>query len=178
MNRAPSFIALGLLAVGSVFFTGCSNVVTSEVRNLSLQDVAKYSPAPKVVSAYEAIEGAKEYVRAHPGSDYQIGSGESMAPLYHDHAVIVTERPALDTLHTGQTVVFVNTDGIPVAHTLLSHTARGWVTMGLGNNQPDEGYLTDAAYVGVVVKAFQATESPILAYAKSAPKGALLASNP
>lgn len=178
MNRVSSLLTLGLLAAGSLFCSGCSNMGSAEVRNLSLEEVAKYSPAPQVVSAYEAIQGAQQYVRQHPGADYSIGSGDSMLPLYHDHAVIVTERPALETLHVGQTVVFVNADGIPVAHTLLARTDRGWVTMGLGNTQPDDGTLTDAAYVGVVVKAYQPTESPILAYMKSAPKGALLASNP
>lgn len=177
MNRLASLLTISLLAAAALFSTGCSSANVA-VRNVSLDEVAKYSPAPKVVSAYEAIQGAQEYVREHPGADYSIGSGNSMLPLYHDHAVIVTERPGLETLHVGQTVVFVNADGIPVAHTLLAHTDRGWVTMGLGNSQPDEGTLTDAAYVGVVVKAYQPTESPILAYWKSAPKGALVASNP
>jgi hypothetical protein len=41
--------------------------------------------------------------------------------------------------------------------------------MGLGNREFDEGTLTETAYMGVVVKAYQPTGSPILAYAKTAP---------
>ena len=92
--------------------------------------------------------------------------------------IIVTERPALVQLHLGQTVVFMGQNGIPVAHTLIKHTPGGWVTMALGNPVADEGVLTEAAYMGVVVKAYQPTGSPILAYAKSAPQNSSYAANP
>jgi hypothetical protein len=93
-----------------------------------------------------------------------------MFPLYRDQAVIVTERPPMAQLHLGQTVVFMGRNGVPVAHTLIKSTKDGWVTMGLGNAEVDEGTLVETAYIGVVVKAYQPTGSPVLAYAKSAPR--------
>jgi len=173
------FARLSLLAAlltGSLFFTGCSTATIAAV-DLPLQDIAKYSPMPSVVTPYEAIEGAKKYVSEHPGADFSIGSGDSMLPLYRDQAVIVTERPSMVQLHLGQTVVFMGQNGVPVAHTLIKHTNEGWVTMGLGNTVADDGVLTETAYMGVVVKAYQPTGSPILAYAKSAPKNSEYAVN-
>jgi len=49
--------------------------------------------------------------------------------------------------------------------------------MGLGNPVPDDGTLQEAHYMGVVVKAYQPTGSPILAYARTAPVGTF-AANP
>ena len=172
-----SLFGFAALVTGSLFTTGCSTTSVAAI-DLPLQEIAKYSPEPAVVTPYEAIEGAQQYVREHPGADYSIGSGDSMLPLYRDQAVIVTERPALVQLHLGQTVVFMGQNGIPVAHTLIKHTAAGWVTMGLGNPVADEGVLTEAAYMGVVVKAYQPTGSPNLAYAKSAPRNSSYAANP
>ena len=169
--------ALAALLTGSLLFTGCSTTNVAAI-NLPLEEIAKYSPSPAVVTPYEAIEGAQQYVHDHPGADYSIGSGDSMLPLYRDQAVIVTERPALVQLHLGQTVVFMGQNGVPVAHTLIKHTDAGWVTMGLGNPVPDEGVLSEGAYMGVVVKAYQPTGSPILAYAKSAPRNTSYAANP
>lgn len=168
---------LAAMAVG-LAPCGLARAACSWNRNL-LAQVAKYSPAPSVATGREALEAATGYVRSHPGADYAIGSGDSMLPLYHDRAVIVTERPPLATLKVGQTVVFMGADGIPVAHVLVRRTADGWVTMGLGNRVPDDGALTDNAYMGVVIKAYQPTSSPILAYATpDRPAGAFYAVDP
>lgn len=172
-----SLFGFAALIAGSLFTTGCATTSVAAI-DLPLQEIAKYSPSPAVVTPYEAIEGAQQYVREHPGADFAIGSGDSMLPLYRDQAVIVTERPPLVQLHLGQTVVFMGQNGVPVAHTLIKHTAAGWVTMGLGNRAADEGVLTEGAYMGVVMKAYQPTGSPILAYAKTAPSNNAYAANP
>jgi len=164
---------LGSVLLGS----GCASIGGAVVLPLPSDAIAQNSPAPEVVTPYQAIENARVYVKAHPGADYAIGSGDSMLPLYHDHAVIVTERPALASLKLGQTVMFMGENGVPVAHTLVRRTEAGWVTMGLGNPVPDPGTLRDDNYLGVVVKAYQPTGSPILAYARTAPAG-VFASNP
>jgi phage repressor protein C with HTH and peptisase S24 domain len=142
-----------------------------------MEAIAKMSPAPTVVTPFQAIELANQYVKRHPGSDYAIGSGDSMRPLYQDRDVIVIERPALSDLKVGQTVVFMSGTGVPVAHLVLKRTSRGWVTIGLNNSEADEDTLTEGRYVGVVVKAYHPTGSPILAYWRTSPKNAL-ASNP
>ena len=174
--RLSSVFIFAALITGSLFTTGCSTTSVTAM-DLPLQEIAKYSPRPTMVTPYEAIEGAQKYVREHPGADYSIGSGDSMLPLYQDQAVIVTERPSMVQLHLGQTVVFMGQNGVPVAHTLIKHTNEGWITMGLGNPVADEGFLTETAYMGVVVKAYQPTGSSILAYAKSAPSNSSYAAN-
>jgi hypothetical protein len=169
--------ALLTLAAGSLLWSGCSTMPEVASAKLPLEEIAKYSPKAAVVTPIQALDGATEYVKAHPGSDYEFGSGDSMLPLYKDHAVIITERPPMAALHVGQTVVFMGQRGVPVAHILLRHDDDGWVTMGVGNLAPDEGRLNDDNFIGVVVKAYQPTGSAILAYAKSAPKE-IYASNP
>lgn len=121
------------------------------------------SPAPQVTTAPEAMDYAGRYVREHPGSDFAVGRGDSMVPLYRDRDVIILSRPALADLQAGQTVVFVGEDGVPVAHILVCRTTRGLVTCGLNNEACDPGILRDCAYIGVVVKAFRPTRSVILA---------------
>ena len=49
--------------------------------------------------------------------------------------------------------------------------------MGLSNREPDAGLLTEKAFMGVVVKAYRPTGSPILAYWSSSPQN-MLAANP
>lgn len=158
MTRVLRSMSLAALALGLALNAQASR------RSDWLAAVAKYSPWPIVATGRQALEGAQAYVRQHPGSDFAIGSGDSMLPLYRDRAVIITERPALESLKVGETVVFMGSQGVPVAHVLLRETAEGWVTMGIGNRQEDPGFLTDDAYMGVVVKAYQPTSSPVLAY--------------
>lgn len=130
---------------------------------------ARFSPAPEVATPYQAVEGAKEYVRTHPGADFAVGSGDSMLPLYHDRDVIVTERPALSNLKLGQTVVFLGENGVPVAHVIVARNSNGWITMGVGNSEADSGTVREDNYMGVIVKAYRPTGSPILAYWATSP---------
>ncbi len=156
-------------------WSGCSSM--DMAAKLPMEAVARMSPPPTVVTPYQAVELARQYVSGHPGSDFAIGSGNSMLPLYSDHDVIILERPALSELKLGQTVVFMGENGVPVAHLLVNHTSRGWSTMGMDNSTIDPETLSEGRYVGVVVKAYHPTGSPILAYWKTSPKN-LLAANP
>ncbi len=163
------------LLCGVSVWSGCAGM--DMAAKLPTETIARMSPPPTVVTPYQAVELAKQYVSEHPGSDFAIGSGDSMLPLYSDHDVIILERPALSELKPGQTVVFMGGNGVPVAHLLVNHSSRGWSTMGLNNTSLDPDTLSEGGYVGVVVKAYHPTGSPILAYWKTSPKN-LLASNP
>jgi hypothetical protein len=167
---------LAALFAGTLAWSGCSTmgVASSSIPRAA---VAQMSPAPQITTPYRAVEAARRYVRDHPGSDFAVGSGDSMLPLYQDRDVIVLERPALSDLKVGQTVMFLGQDGVPVAHVVLTHARRGWVTMGLANSETDPDVLRESNYMGVVVKAFRPTGSPILAYWASEPKN-VYASNP
>ena len=167
--------ALATLALATLAWSGCGSLdVTAKI---PADAVARLSPAPQIATPYQAVEFAKHYVSEHPGSDFAIGNGDSMMPLYHDRDVIILERPALENLKIGQTVMFMSDRGIPVAHIVVSHSPHGWVTRGLNNDECDPGALRDSIYMGVVVKAFRPTDSPILAYWKTSPQNAY-ASNP
>jgi hypothetical protein len=163
------------LLCGVSVWSGCTSV--DMAARIPMETIARMSPPAAVVTPYQAVELAHQYVSEHPGSDFAVGSGNSMLPLYTDHDVIVLERPALSELKPGQTVVFMGENGVPVAHILVNLTSRGWYTMGLNNPNLDPDTLSEGRYVGVVVKAYHPTGSPILAYWKTSPKN-LLASNP
>ena len=85
-------------------------------------------PAVEVVSPILALTKAQEYVREHPGSDFAIGSGDSMLPYYRDRTLVILERPAICDLKPGQMAVFMSSNGRPIAHVLLRRTAWGWMT--------------------------------------------------
>ena len=163
------------LLCGVSVWSGCTGMEAAA--KLPAETIARMSPPTIIVTAYQSVELARQYVGGHPGSDFAIGSGNSMLPLYSDHDVIILERPALSELKTGQTVVFMDGNGVPVAHLVVNHSSRGWCTMGLNNSSLDPDTLSEGCYVGVVVKAYHPTGSPILAYWKTSPKN-LLASNP
>ena len=180
-NRSVQARLLLRLLINAALFcsiaawAGCSSAPVAA--RLPMEAIARMSPAPTIVTPYQAVELAKEYVSAHPGSDFAIGSGDSMLPLYRDHDVIVLERPGLSELKVGQTVVFMGDRGVPVAHLIVAQRSHAWVTMGLNNPEVDDAPLSEGAYIGVVVKAYHPTGSPILAYWSSSPKN-LLATNP
>lgn len=158
-----------LLPLSILALAGCSTVTRNEAVFIA-------SPPPTVVTAREALGTAKFYCAQHPGSDYAIGQGNSMLPLYRDNTVLVIDRPPLSSLRLGQTVIFVAADGTPVAHPLARLTRQGWVTRGLNNADEDPDPVTENNYRGVVVLALQATSSPIFAY-QDQPKDDLATSN-
>jgi len=121
------------------------------------------SPRADVVKPLDAYRLAKAYVAVHPGTDYMIGSGDSMLPLYKDHTVIITERMPVADLRVGMTVVYSGHSGFPVAHVLVKRTSEGWIAMGVGNPICDAVKVTEDNYMGTVVKAFEPTSSPMLA---------------
>ena len=162
-------VAVAFFGLGAAIWSGCAEV--DMAAKIPLDAVARLSPAPEVVSPQVALDSAMRYVREHPGADFAVGSGDSMLPLYQDRAVIVLTRPAMSALQVGQTVVFMNSGGIPTAHILVRRAPAGWVTMGLNNQKPDSEYLSESSYAGVVVKAYQPTSSVILAYSRAASDG-------
>jgi hypothetical protein len=160
---APWSTSLLVLACGILPWSGCTSVARTS--RIPFEEIARYSPSAEVVSPVVALDLAHRYVQNHPGADFAIGSGDSMLPLYHDQAVIILERPSLSELKVGQTVIFVGADCVPVAHIIVQHSPEGWITMGLNNLECDPGVLSEASYVGVVVKAYQPTASAVLAFA-------------
>jgi hypothetical protein len=134
-----------------------------------------------VVSPLEVNSLARDYVAGHPGTDFMVGSGDSMKPLYGDHTVIITERMPFSGLKPGMTVVFVGDCGYWVAHVLVRKTSEGWIAMGVNNARYDSALVCDDNYMAVVVKAYEPTSSPMLTLFQrptSYARGAVIASSP
>jgi hypothetical protein len=164
-----------LIALCGFGWSGCA---TQAVVRFSPAAVAAMSPAAEVVQPFEAIRLGKQYVAAHPGTDFLVGSGDSMLPLYKDHTVVVTQRVAMSDLRPGMTAVFIGEAGRPVAHVLVKKTFDGWIAMGVGNAECDWTPVTQANLLGVVVKAFEPTKSPMVALLDEAPLRSSVASMP
>jgi len=148
-------VLLGLL------LSGCAGLSLSQ--KIPQDAVARLSPVPEVVSGAVAWERTLGYIEDHPGSNYVVGIGDSMLPLYHSGALIILERPQVWDLKVGQTVVFVNAERELVAHVLVKYGAGQGITRGLNNSDDDVDVLTDSSFVGVVVKAYQPAVSEYLA---------------
>jgi hypothetical protein len=143
--------------------------------------VATHSPEAKLVGPFELNRIVKEYIAEHPGTDYMVGSGDSMQPLYKDHTVIITERVPIRELKEGMTAVFLGDRGFPVAHVLVKKTRDGWMARGLSNPKCDALRVRDDNYMATVVEAYEPTSSPLLALLRNpmgCPEGAVVASNP
>lgn len=142
--------------------------------------VAANSPAAQMVEPLELYPLANKYVANHPGTDFMVGSGDSMQPLYKDHTVIITERVPIKGLKPGMTVVFVGDNGHSVAHVLVKKTWDGWIVRGVSNLECDRRRVRADNYIAVVVGAFEPTSSPMLALLQEPavrPNGAVISYN-
>jgi hypothetical protein len=160
LSSISRWSALGLIALSGLGWSGCA---TQTAVRYSPAAVAAMSPAAEVVQPFEAIRLGKKYVVEHPGTDFLVGSGDSMMPLYRDHTVIVTQKIAVTDLRAGMTAVYIGDSGRPVAHVLVKNTSDGWIAMGVGNASCDSTQVTGANLLGIVVKAFQPSSSPLVA---------------
>lgn len=166
---------LGAIALGGLGFSGCA---TEASDRYSPQAVAAMSPVAERVQPFEAMRLAREYVVEHPGTEFLVGSGDSMLPLYRDHTVVVTQKIAMGDLKAGMTAVYIGELGRPVAHVLVKNTSDGWVAMGVGNADCDATTVTAENLVGVVIKAYEPTGSPMVALLNEAAARNALASMP
>ncbi len=149
-----------VIALSAIIWSDCS---AQTALRYSPAAVAAMSPAAELVQPFDAIRLGKQYVASHAGTDFLVGSGNSMLPLYRDHTVVVTQRIAMSDLRAGMTAVYVGESGRPVAHALVKKTSEGWIAMGIGNASCDSTLVTEGNLLGVVVKAYQPMKSPMLA---------------
>lgn len=164
-----------LMILSSLGWTGCA---TQTAVRFSPEAVAAMSPAADVVRPFDAIRLAQDYVAVHEGTEYLVGSGDSMKPLYRDHTVVVFQKTAVAGLKAGMTVVYLADSGRPVAHVLVRRTADGWIAMGIGNASCDETRVTASNLMGIVVRAFEASKSPMVALLDEAAMRSTVASLP
>jgi hypothetical protein len=174
-SRVSRLCAVAVIALGGLGWSGCA---TQSAARFSPQAVAAMSPAAEVVQPFEAMRLGKKYVAEHPGTEFLVGSGDSMLPLYKDHTVVVTQQVAVANLKAGMTAVYFGDSGRPVAHVLVRLTSDGWIAQGVGNARCDDTRVTKDNLLGVVVKAFEPTTSPMLALLNEAASKSSVASMP
>lgn len=172
LARYGAAAALALMCLCGV---GCS---TQTSMRYSPAAVAAMSPVAEVVQPFAAVEKGRAFVAAHPGSEYLVGSGDSMLPLYKDHTVVVVQKSTISDLKAGMTVVYLNDAGRPVAHVLVAKNSDGWIAMGVGNAACDATPVTGDNLIGVVVRAYQPSTSPMLALLRESSVTAMVASMP
>jgi len=171
----PRWGSIGLVALLGLGWSGCA---TQASLRYSPAAVAAMSPAAEVVRPFDAVRLGEKFVAEHPGTDFMVGSGDSMLPLYKDHTVVVTQRIAASALRAGMTVVYVGDSGRPVAHVLVKRTLDGWIAIGVGNAECDSTPVTESNLIGVVVKAFEPTISPLAALINESNLGSAVALMP
>jgi hypothetical protein len=164
--------AVGLAGLGA---SGCA---TQAAARYSPEAVEAMSPTAQVVRPFEAMRLGRTYVALHPGTNCLVGSGDSMRPLYGDNTVIVTRWFKTADLRAGMTVVYVGVSGRPVAHVLVRRTLDGWIAQGIGNDTCDAVKVTGENLVGVVVRAYEPSKSPLAVLAIEGASGPSVASTP
>ena len=144
-------VPCAVLGAWSAFGSGCASYQVA----YSPAAVAANSPTAQVVGRAELYPLATKYVAEHPGTDYMVGSGDSMEPLYKDHTVIITEPMPISGLKPGMTVVYLGDSGHPIAHVLVKKTSDGWIAMGGGNPRCDIQSVREENYIATVVAAYE-----------------------
>lgn len=159
-KEVASLLGVFAILLGS---SGCSTQPIRAVARVIAEEPlsASLSPMAEEVSPREAWRLAEAYVRANPGCEVLVGSGNSMLPLYRDKTVLIVEHVGMTQLRCGMTVIFIGDSGRPVAHLLVEKTPRGWRTRGVGNAEDDRTMVRYDNYIGTVVKAYAPTLRPV-----------------
>lgn len=124
-----------------------------------LSAILAQTPAAVIVAqGRQAIE-AEKAARTIPGAEAFWGVGASMEPLYASNTAIIVAPVNFTELKKGMTVVYMNSRGRMVAHSLKSDMPKGWIAQGVNNDYEDDDLVTKKNLVGVIVKAFAASDS-------------------
>jgi hypothetical protein len=111
------------------------------------------SPAPDVIPRSLAWQRAEALARLRPGATVLHGSGASMEPYYPSGTLLVVAPAPFTELTRGQTVIYHNRQGRPVAHVLVARCPDGWRVAGLNNPRPDADGVRADNLLGVVIAA-------------------------
>jgi hypothetical protein len=114
-----------------------------------LAAIIKETPKPVLVSRGQEMKQAEAAAAEIPGASAFWGVGASMEPLYASHTAIVVAPVKFKALKKGMTVVYINSNGRMVAHSLT-----GDIPKGLNNAEEDDDLVTKENLVGVIVQAY------------------------
>jgi hypothetical protein len=158
-----SSVTVGLRRVVRVAILGAALVAATAVQagiksERLLAAIIKETPDATVVSAGEQMKRAEQAAAEIPGATAFWGVGRSMEPLYTSRTAIVVAPINFKHLKKGMTVVYTNSRGRMVAHSLTGDLPKGWIAQGVGNDKEDDDLVTKQNLVGVIVGAF--SEAP------------------
>ena len=124
-----------------------------------LSAILANTPVPVIVSHGSQLKEAEKAAAAIPGAEAMWGVGSSMEPLYASNTAIIVAPMKFNELKKGMTVVYMSSRGRMVAHSLKTDLPKGWVVQGVNNDEEDDDLVTKKNIVGVIVKAYSASES-------------------
>lgn len=150
--RAVVFASVSFLSVGAAQAAG----IKSE---RLLAAIINQTPDTTLVSAGEQMKRAEAAAAQIQGAEAFWGVGKSMEPLYTSRTAIVVAPVKFKELKKGMTVVYMNSRGRMVAHSLIGDLPKGWIAQGVGNDKEDDDLVTPKNLVGVIVQAFSEMQS-------------------
>jgi hypothetical protein len=154
-----TFNLFSRLAILAVALCGAVNAQAGVKSEKFLSAILANTPAATIVSqGRQAIE-AEKVAKTIPGAEAFWGVGASMEPLYASNTAIIVAPVNFTELKKGMTVVYVNSRGRMVAHSLKNDMPKGWIAQGVNNDYEDDDLVTKKNLVGVIVKAFAASDS-------------------
>lgn len=124
-----------------------------------LSAILENTPKPTIVTQGAQFREAEKAAATIPGAEAFWGMGSSMEPLYASNTAIIVAPMKFTELKKGMTVVYMSSRGRMVAHSLKSDLPKGWIVQGLNNDEEDDDLVTKKNIVGVIVKAYSATEA-------------------
>lgn len=124
-----------------------------------LASILKETPDSVLVPAGTQMKAAEAAAAEIHGAMAFWGVGKSMEPLFPSRTAIVVAPIKFKELRKGMTVVYVNSRGRMVAHSLKGDLPKGWIAQGVGNDEEDDDLVTKENLVGVIVSAYAEAQS-------------------
>jgi hypothetical protein len=124
-----------------------------------LAAIIKQTPEPMLVPAGTQMKAAEAAAADIRGGIAFYGVGKSMEPLFASRTAIVVAPIKFKELKKGMTVVYMNSRGRMVAHSLKGDLPKGWIAQGVGNDEEDDDLVTKDNLIGVIVGAYAEVQS-------------------
>ena len=156
-NRYFRFAAYAIRCVAFVVLAaaGAASAKGAGIKSERLlAAILQQTPESTLVEAGTQLAVAEAAAAAIPGAAAFFGAGNSMEPLFSDRTAVVVAPINFKELKKGMTVVYVNSRGRMVAHSLKGDLPKGWIAQGVGNEKEDDDLVTKHNLVGVIVSAF------------------------
>ncbi len=149
-------VRVALVAVTLFAAVGAQAGIKSE---RLLAAIIQQTPEPSLVATGTEMVRAETAAAAISGAAAFWGVGSSMEPLYSSKTAIVVSPIHFKNLKKGMTVVYWNSRGRMVAHSLTGDVPKGWIAQGVNCDKEDDDLVTARNLVGVIVQAYAETHS-------------------